>query len=206
MMLQWQREFIAQLKMGVPPEKACRSAAGMSLKEVLEFKENDPSFSDAWDDISDPLAGRGKSLSRNLTGETLEALLWAQCDDEQTAAYFNLEVGEMLAKIEEDPELKRIHKLARKGGQAQIKMNQMNEAAAGNGQMAIWLGKQYVGQADKQDHTVKHEPVQMDTQELAKRLIFILSENKMELPEFLALPPTVDAKFVEIPAEAVDEE
>ena len=203
-MKQWQREFIAQLKMGIPPERACRSAAGMSLKEVLDCKEADPEFSNAWDDVSDPFGGRGRSVARAMTGETLEALLWAQCDDEQTAAYFNLETGEMLAKIENDPELKRIHKLARKGGQAQVKMLQMNEAAAGNGQMAIWLGKQYVGQADKQDHTMKVEAVPMDTAELARRLLVLLEENNLTTNHLL--PPPIDVQFKEIIEVLVDDE
>jgi hypothetical protein len=197
MIEQWQREFIAQLRMGVPAEKACRSAAGRSLQEVLQAKDADPIFSNAWDAVSDPEAGRGKSLSRTLAGETLEALLWAQCSDEQSAAYFNLEVPEFLAAIERDPELKRIHKLARMGGQAQLKVYQMNEAASGNGQMQMFLGKQYVGQADKVDTTVKHEMAPMDTREMAKRLLFILRENNMEASDFI----DVDAvEVAEIPA------
>jgi hypothetical protein len=83
------------------------------------------------------------------------------------------------------------------GGQAQLKVYQMNEAASGNGQMQMFLGKQYVGQADKVDTTVKHEMAPMDTREMAKRLLFILRENNMEASDFI----DVDAvEVAEIPA------
>ena len=203
-MLQWQREFIAQLKMGTPPEKACRSAAGMSLKEVLDQKEIDPEFSNAWDAVMEPEGGRGRQAVRHLTGQSLEALLWAQATDEQVAAYFNLEPGEMMCRIEADPEMKRIWKLGRLAGQAQILMNQSETALAGHAQMQMWLGKQYVGQAEKQDHTMKVESVPMDTAELARRVMVLLEENNLTTNHLL--PPSIDANFKEIIEVPVDEE
>lgn len=201
-MLHWQREFIAQLKMGTPPDKACRTAAGMSLKEVLDCKESDPEFSNAWDNVIEPEGGRGRQAVRHLTGQSLEALLWSQCSDAQAAAYFNMTTGEFLERIEADPELKKIHGLGRLAGQAQILMEQNETAAGGHAQMQIWLGKQYVGQADKIDTTTKHEVVPMDTAELARRIMFLLEENNMKVNDFL----TIDAKATEIIEVAVDEE
>lgn len=192
MLTQWKREFLSQLKMGVPPEKACRSAAGRSLREVQDERENDPFFADAWDAITDPDAGRGKALSRVLVGETLEALLWAQCTDEQAAAYFNLELPEFLEKIEADPELKRIHKLARLGGQAQLRMAQMNEASAGNTAVQIHLAKHVLGQHDKIDQTVRHEVPDIDSREMAKQLLFVLREGGLTLDQ------VIDADYTEV--------
>ena len=194
-MLQWQREFLAQLKMGTPADKAARSAAGRSLREVLDAKDADPTFSNAWDIISEPDGGRGKSISRTLTGQSLEALLWSQCDDEEAAAYFNMDVDEMLAAIAADPELERIHMHARAGGRAQVKVVQMNEASAGNGQMAIWLGKQHLGQSDKAESRVVHDVAELDNYELARRILFVLEQNKLKENPFLT---TVDAVSVEI--------
>lgn len=188
--------------MGVSPEKAARSAAARPLREVLDVKEDDAEFSDAWDAIILPEGGRGRAIGRRLNGQTLEALLWAQCTDEQTAAYFNMETGEMLAAIEQDEELKRIHKLARQAGQAQIKMTQMNEATAGNGQMAMWIGKQYMGQSDKVEQQVKHDVKALDNYELARRIAFLLEENKLKPNAFI----TIEGTAREISEEPVDKD
>lgn len=201
-MLQWQREFIAQLKMGTPPEKACRTAAGMSLKEVLEHKETDAAFSNAWDDVMEPEGGRGRQTVRHMTGQSLEALLWSQCTDEQAAAYFNLELGEMLEKIEADPEMKKLYKLGRLAGQAQILLGQNETASGGHAQMQMWLGKNYVGQSDKLDTTLQIEQKPMDTSELARRILHLMAENNLQIEQFV----TIDAKATEIVEVPVDAE
>lgn len=203
-MLQWQREFLAQLRSGVPAEKACRSAAGKSLADVMECKETDAEFSNAWDDITDPEGGRGRQTVRHLTGQSLEALLWSQCTDEQTAAYFNLEVAELMSKINADPELKRIYKLGRLAGQAQILMHQSESAAAGHVPMQMWLGKQYIGQAEKIDHHATIETKPMDTTEIARRLMFVLAENKIPLNQILPTPEKTEV--IDVQPEMIDDD
>jgi len=64
-------------------------------------------------------------------------------------------------------------------GQVLLREWQMNQAKKGNISMLIWLGKQYLGQTDKADHTTGGEKIQhieftvasKETIEVTKRLI-----------------------------------
>ncbi len=60
-------------------------------------------------------------------------------------------LGVSLALLEHDPEFIRIHKKGMEQGKASLRRMQYSAAKDGNITMQIWLGKQYLGQRDKQD-------------------------------------------------------
>ena len=60
-------------------------------------------------------------------------------------------LGVSLALLEHDPEFIRIHKKGMEQGKASLRRMQYSAAKNGNATMQIWLGKQYLGQRDKQD-------------------------------------------------------
>lgn len=175
----WKREFLYQIKQGIPPERACRSAAGMSLKEVLDAREADPNFAYAWEAIAPIEDGDAKGAARILTPITLEALLWAQCDDKRAAAYFNLTPEEFLEKVSKDSGLKRVYDTAREAGLAALQMAQMDQAMSGDKTMLTFLGKNYLGQAEKTESKVVVENQLQDTRELARAVLHLFAENNL---------------------------
>ena len=62
-------------------------------------------------------------------------------------------LGVSLSTLEHDPEFLRIHKKGMEQGKASLRRMQYGAAKNGNATMLIWLGKQYLGQNDKQEIT-----------------------------------------------------
>ena len=60
-------------------------------------------------------------------------------------------LGVSLSTLEHDPEFLRIHKQGLEIGKASLRRMQYKGAEGGNATMLIWLGKQYLGQKDKQE-------------------------------------------------------
>ncbi len=64
-------------------------------------------------------------------------------------------LGVSLSTLEHDPEFLRIHKKGMDKGKSSLRRMQYRAASGGNATMQIWLGKQYLGQKDKQEITGK---------------------------------------------------
>jgi hypothetical protein len=62
-------------------------------------------------------------------------------------------LGVSLSTLEHDPEFLRIHKKGMDKGKSSLRRMQYLAASNGNATMLIWLGKQYLGQNDKQEVT-----------------------------------------------------
>jgi len=69
----------------------------------------------------------------------------AQCTQEMIAAALHVSI----AKCRADPEFVEVFHEGKEEGKNIILMGQFNLAAKGNADMLKWLGKQYIGQADK---------------------------------------------------------
>jgi hypothetical protein len=80
-------------------------------------------------------------------------------------------LGVSLALLEHDPEFIRIHKKGMEQGKASLRRMQYSAAKDGNITMQIWLGKQYLGQRDKQD--VEHSG------EVEQTLIILPANSRM---------------------------
>lgn len=100
--------------------------------------------------------GRPKMLLSNTGVETIKQLASIQCTDEEIAAVLGVSVDlltnknnrEAFTEAKENGQLK---------GKSSLRRMQFKTAEAGNATMQIWLGKQYLGQKDKQDVKVDTE-------------------------------------------------
>jgi hypothetical protein len=79
--------------------------------------------------------------------EKAEKMASIMCTQSEIASV----LGVSLALLEHDPEFLRIHKKGMEHGKASVRRMQFQAANGGNATMQIWLGKQYLGQRDKQD-------------------------------------------------------
>src|SRR5882724_11209570 len=98
------------------------------------------------------MARRGK-LARIDEGE-LEKLAMLQCTDEEVAAWF----GVTTKTIERRRKTGRFAEIMERGrakGRISLRRTQMRLAEQGSGSVAIWLGKQLLGQVDHIDHRVE---------------------------------------------------
>lgn len=113
--------------------------------------ENKKSF---FDDVK--TKGRPKRLLNALGVETIRSLASIQCTDEEIASVLGCSVDLLTNKNNKAVflEAKEVGQLS---GKASLRRMQFKTAEAGNATMQIWLGKQYLGQKDKQDLTVDNE-------------------------------------------------
>ena len=100
--------------------------------------------------------GRPKRLLNDLGIETIRSLASIQCTDEEIASVLGCSVDLLTNKNNKDVflEAKEAGQLS---GKASLRRMQFKTAESGNATMQIWLGKQYLGQKDKQDVTVDNE-------------------------------------------------
>ena len=108
-------------------------------------------------------AGRPKKkIDYNLT----EKLANIMCTQEEIATMFDCDVR----TLQRDEEFCRVFKKGKENGKMSLRRNQFKLSAT-NPTMAIWLGKQYLGQRDTNNADVSNE-------EALKRLDALLEEQK----------------------------
>jgi len=101
--------------------------------------------------------------------ELVEKLASLQCTQEEIAYV----LGCSSKTIQRDKKATKIIKMAKEKGKASLRRMQWKAAERGNASMLIWLGKQYLGQTDKQE--IKQETKTELT--LSNLLAEIVEEN-----------------------------
>ena len=90
------------------------------------------------------MAGRPK---KKIDYNMVEKLAHIQCTQEEIA-----QILEVSARtLQRDEEFCRIYKKGMDNGKMTLRRLQWKGAESGNTTMLVWLGKQYLGQKDKQD-------------------------------------------------------
>ncbi len=95
-----------------------------------------------------PLKKRGPKV-KPLNAEQLTVLAGMQCTYEEIAAVFGIKKRQFINRIEADPALKEAIEEGWANGRASVRREQFKLLQAGNATMAVWLGKQYLGQRDQ---------------------------------------------------------
>ncbi len=84
-----------------------------------------------------------------------EGLCRAQCTEVEIAGIFDIDIDTLNARIKEryGETFSEVYKKKSVGGKVSLRRLQFKSAEAGNVTMQIWLGKQYLGQSDKNELT-----------------------------------------------------
>jgi hypothetical protein len=99
-----------------------------------------------------PGAGRPKF---KIDWKRFDQMCFVQCTQEEIAAFLGCSVATIERRVEEDHGIKFAEYYAQKsaGGTQSLRRAQYKAAMAGNPALLIWLGKQKLGQRDKQEVT-----------------------------------------------------
>ena len=90
--------------------------------------------------------------------EIVRKLAYIQCTEAEIASV----LGIHRATLIENAEFQTAYKTALEGGRSSLRRKQYELAMKGDRTMLVWLGKQYLGQSDKQEIAGKKDaPVQM---------------------------------------------
>lgn len=132
-------------------EPSRRNASDLRAR-LDEAYERDPNLTPVTTVKSDPtIAGRPRVV---VDERTLAGLAAIQCTYLEMAAVLGVDEGTLRNHYRDLIEKER------EGGKMSIRRAQYTTALKGNVTMQIWLGKQYLGQRDKQDLDVAVGPKQ----------------------------------------------
>lgn len=100
----------------------------------------------------DPKGGRPRI---EIDIDQLEKLVKMQCTAEECASVLGMCADTLDARLKEHGEsgFSEYHKKHSAGGKASLRRMQWKSAQDGNVTAQIWLGKQYLGQKDKNENT-----------------------------------------------------
>lgn len=82
----------------------------------------------------------------------LTALAGMQCTYDEIASVFGIKKRQFIDRLNAAPELRDIIEDGWASGRASIRRQQFKMLSEGNATMAVWLGKQYLGQRDQMEH------------------------------------------------------
>ncbi len=77
-----------------------------------------------------------------------------QCTDAEIAAWFSV-TTRTIERRRKEPEFAEAMSRGKMKGRISLRRQQLKLLEAGNGTMAVWLGKQYLGQTDEIRHEVQ---------------------------------------------------
>jgi len=115
------------------------------------------------------MARRGTAASINLA--ELEKLAAMQCTDEEIAAWFNVS-PRTIERRRKSPVFAETICRGKARGRISLRRAQLKILEQGNATMGIWLGKQYLGQADQIDVNTNHQTV-----------VLVMASPPLEEPE-----------------------
>jgi len=92
----------------------------------------------------------GRPKAKFDLGE-VEKLASYHCEDQEIAAFFDVDPKTVQRRKKDDPAFLSAIEKGRDKGKLSLRRWQFDAAKTGNITMLIWLGKQYLGQADKAD-------------------------------------------------------
>jgi len=116
-----------------------------------------------------------------LDPSKVEALAALQCTFDEIASGLDISISTLDRRRKTDPRIEDAIKRGREQGTRSLRRIQWESAEAGNVTMQIWLGKQWLGQKDKQERetTGRIEVVDKQVHE-----ILVIERNAEEQQEF----------------------
>jgi hypothetical protein len=128
------------------------------------------------------MARRGTAASINLA--ELEKLAAMQCTDEEIAAWFNVSTR-TIERRRKSPVFAETICRGKARGRISLRRAQLKILEQGNATMGIWLGKQYLGQADQIDVNTDHQTVVLASAPLEEPEEAMTIDVSADQPQYL---------------------
>ncbi len=105
------------------------------------------------------MAGRPRT---EIDLDELRKLMALNCTMAEIAAFFGCNKKTIERRMNEDDEFAEIIDHGRADGMLSVRRKQFQIMESGNPTMAIWLGKQLLGQRDSFDMIQEHKPISIE--------------------------------------------
>ena len=131
--------------------------------------------------ISSPPKKKGRP-PKEIDRELLTVLAGMQCTYEEMSAALKISKRQFIEHLDKEPELRVLIEDGKANGRMSIRRQQFKLLAEGDRVMAIWLGKQYLGQRDRVDNQLSGPgggPIQTENvdEQLRARIAGILERR-----------------------------
>ena len=112
---------------------------------------------------------------KHVDFDAFEKMCHLHCTPEEIAGFFRIDRSTLYAKVEEhySDQFSTVYKNYTAGGKMSLRRYQLKQAEK-SAAMAIWLGKQYLGQTDTPQ---QQETTQVNVVDLQNRLMLLEAEN-----------------------------
>ncbi len=120
----------------------------------------------------DPEGGRPRKELTDELFETLVSLCQIMCTQDEICNVIDMDHKTLDARLKERNEggFSQFYKKNISDGKSSLRRAQYNNAMGGNATMQVWLGKQYLDQSDKLQHTgADGGPLKMVTSEMTPK-------------------------------------
>gem|GEM_PF-555866 len=126
-------------------------------------------------DRSERKAGRPRA---EVDLKQLEKLCELQCTQEELATFFRVSLS-TIKRLAATPEVRQLIDRGAALGRIAVRRQQFKLLREGSATMAIWLGKQYLGQRDKVEQTLRTppgDPLRIEAEVTDRRQALLLNE------------------------------
>ena len=120
-----------------------------------------------YDNVKVRKNGRPQMILNDTGKETIEKLSAIMCTDEEIASVLGMSVDTLLNSNNRDAFLE--HKqIGQSRGKMSLRRMQWATANKGNATMQIWLGKQHLGQTEKQETSITDSNISFEIMPASK--------------------------------------
>ena len=120
-----------------------------------------------YDNVKVRKNGRPQMILNDTGKETIEKLSAIMCTDEEIASVLGMSVDTLLNNNNRDAFLE--HKqIGQSRGKMSLRRMQWATANKGNATMQIWLGKQHLGQTEKQETSITDSNISFEIMPASK--------------------------------------
>ena len=110
----------------------------------------------------------------------LDAMCAIHCTGEESAAILGIDYDTLNRRLNEEGHggFTEYFKLKGSNGKMSLRRKQFDQAMSGNSTMLIWLGKQWLGQADKTENITKDITNDVSDEDLNAKIIELMDKLK----------------------------
>ena len=123
---------------------------------------------------------KGGRPTKPIDYTKLDAMCAIQCTGEECAAILNIDYDTLNDGLKRDGNggFSEYFKLKGANGKMSLRRKQFEQASSGNSTMLIWLGKQWLGQAEKNEHITKDVTHEVTDEDLNAKIMELMEKLK----------------------------
>ncbi len=123
---------------------------------------------------------KGGGQIKEIDYTKLDAMCAIQCTGEECSAILNIDYDTLNAGLKRDGHggFSDYFKLKGANGKMSLRRKQFEQASSGNSTMLIWLGKQWLGQAEKSENITKDITHEVTDEELNAKIMELMESLK----------------------------